>query len=109
MDMLTDLVRGTDLTVPERTAALVGDVVIPGEERQRNAAKEAGVFAPPVPRECGGHGLGMPARTTASEKAGHSAPGLLPANSAAPDGATMHPRWSTARRALRRLNAESAR
>ncbi|MBN6038356.1 acyl-CoA dehydrogenase family protein [Amycolatopsis sp. 195334CR] len=87
----------------ERTAAFVRDVVIPVEERHRgvvtsdevrvelqNAAKAAGVFAPHVSKEYGGHGLDMRARAAVFEEAGYSLLGPLALNIAAPDEGNTH-------------------
>jgi acyl-CoA dehydrogenase len=87
----------------ERTAAFVRDVVVPIEEFHRGvthddvvrrgmqtAAKEAGVFAPHVGVEYGGHGLGMRDRALVFEEAGYSLFGPLALNIAAPDEGNMH-------------------
>ncbi|KAA9156323.1 acyl-CoA dehydrogenase family protein [Amycolatopsis acidicola] len=86
-----------------RTAKFIRDVVIPIEEEHRgvvtsdevrarlqNAAKEAGVFAPHVSPEFGGHGLGMLGRAAVFEEAGYSLLGPLALNIAAPDEGNMH-------------------
>jgi acyl-CoA dehydrogenase len=86
-----------------RTAAFVREVVLPIEavhhgvprsedvrtELQR-AAKEAGVFAPHVTPEFGGHGLDMRGRAAVFEEAGYSLLGPLALNIAAPDEGNMH-------------------
>ena len=87
----------------ERTAAFVRDVVIPVEEEHRGvvtsdevrselqrAAKDAGVFAPHVSTEYGGHGLDMRGRVAVFEEAGYSLLGPLALNIAAPDEGNMH-------------------
>lgn len=86
-----------------RTAAFVRDVVIPVEEQHRGvthddavrtalqqAAKDAGVFAPHVSPEHGGHGLDMRDRAVVFEEAGYSLLGPLALNIAAPDEGNMH-------------------
>ena len=87
----------------QRTAAFVRTSVIPVEERcggvltddavRRDlqvAAREAGVFAPHVATEFGGHGLGMSDRAPVFEEAGYSLLGPLALNIAAPDEGNMH-------------------
>jgi len=88
-----------------RTAAFVREVVVPEEERYagvvatggealrerlQTAAKAAGVFAPHVSREYGGHGLDMVSRACVFEEAGWSLFGPLALNIAAPDEGNMH-------------------
>ncbi len=88
-----------------RTAAFVRTVVAPEEERYagvataggdelrlrlQQAAREAGVFAPHVAKEYGGHGLGMRDRAVVFEEAGWSLLGPLALNIAAPDEGNMH-------------------
>lgn len=89
-----------------RTATFVREVVIPVEERYggvvtgaagteirarlQGAAKEAGVFAPHVSPEYGGHGLDMRSRAVVFEEAGYSLFGPLAINIAAPDEGNMH-------------------
>ena len=86
-----------------RTTELVRDVVIPVEEdcggvvrsehvrvALQTAAKAAGVFAPHVPTEFGGHGLNMCDRAPVFEAAGYSLLGPLALNIAAPDEGNMH-------------------
>ncbi|NUS54740.1 MAG: acyl-CoA dehydrogenase family protein [Streptomycetaceae bacterium] len=89
----------------ERTAAFVREVVVPAEvehggdcaragdavrERLQRAATEAGVFAPHVAREYGGHGLDMRDRAVVFEEAGYSLFGPPALNIAAPDEGNMH-------------------
>ena len=89
----------------DRTAAFVRDVVAPEEERfagvvaaggeelrrhLQRAAREAGVFAPHVAPEYGGHGLDMRGRAVVFEEAGWSLFGPLALNIAAPDEGNMH-------------------
>ena len=86
-----------------RTAGFVRDAVIPVEEehhgvvrdedvrtRLQRAAKDAGVFAPHVAAEYGGHGLDMRGRAAVFEEAGYSLLGPLALNIAAPDEGNMH-------------------
>ena len=85
------------------TAAFVREVVVPVEERHagvvrddavraelQRAAREAGVFAPHVGVEHGGHGLDMRGRAVVFEEAGYSLLGPLALNIAAPDEGNMH-------------------
>ncbi|MFJ9855531.1 acyl-CoA dehydrogenase family protein [Streptomyces sp. NPDC101150] len=87
----------------QRTARFVREVVLPVEEEHRGvvrsdavrtrlqtAAKEAGVFAPHVAPEYGGHGLDMRGRALVFEEAGYSLLGPLALNIAAPDEGNMH-------------------
>ncbi|ONH61681.1 acyl-CoA dehydrogenase [Frankia sp. CcI49] len=86
-----------------RTAQFVREVVLPAEERNRSAvpsealrrelqdaARAAGVFAPHVSAEYGGHGLDMRGRAAVFEEAGYSLLGPLALNIAAPDEGNMH-------------------
>ncbi len=75
-------------SIVERTRALVREVVLPLDDehdgdieaaggepvraRLQAAAKEAGVFAPHAPVDCGGLGLGMVDRAPVFEEAGYS-------------------------------------
>ena len=87
----------------DRTAAFVREVVIPVEDAHRGttysdalraelqqAAKDAGLFAPHVSVEYGGHGLDMRGRAAVFEEAGYSLLGPLALNIAAPDEGNMH-------------------
>lgn len=90
----------------ERTRRLVQTTVLPLEvqwdgdiERAggddlrvqlQDAAREAGVFAPHVAVELGGHGLGMVDRAPVFEAAGYSVFGPLALNIAAPDEGNVH-------------------
>jgi acyl-CoA dehydrogenase len=87
----------------ERTATFVREVVVPVEERSggvapddavrrdlQAAARAAGVFAPHVSAEFGGHGLDMRDRAVVFEEAGWSLFGPLACNIAAPDEGNMH-------------------
>jgi acyl-CoA dehydrogenase len=86
-----------------RTAEFVREVVLPIEDQHRGvvrsddvraelqrAAKDAGVFAPHVDAEFGGHGLDMRGRATVFEEAGYSLLGPMALNIAAPDEGNMH-------------------
>jgi acyl-CoA dehydrogenase len=88
-----------------RTADFVRTVVSPEEERLggvasdggeelrlrlQQAARDAGVFAPHVAMEYGGHGLDMRDRAVVFEEAGWSLLGPLALNIAAPDEGNMH-------------------
>jgi acyl-CoA dehydrogenase len=88
-----------------RTSAFVDAVVAPEEQRLagvatdggeplrlrlQEAAREAGVFAPHVARDYGGHGLDMRGRAVVFEEAGRSLLGPLALNIAAPDEGNMH-------------------
>src|SRR5918994_4514057 len=88
-----------------RTAAFVDAVVAPEEQRLagvatdggeqlrvrlQESAREAGVFAPHVAKEYGGHALDMRGRAVVFEEAGRSLFGPLALNIAAPDAGNMH-------------------
>ncbi|MEU4673233.1 acyl-CoA dehydrogenase family protein [Amycolatopsis sp. NPDC023774] len=102
--MAVDLSPGPEVAdLAERTAKFVRDVVIPVEEEHKGvvhsddvrrqlqqAAKDAGVFAPHVSAEYGGHGLDMRGRAAVFEEAGYSLLGPLALNIAAPDEGNMH-------------------
>lgn len=93
-------------SIVERTRTLVREVVLPiddahdgdfhaagGEElrtRLQAAAKEAGVFAPHAPVDCGGLGLGMVDRAPVFEEAGYSLFGPVALNINAPDEGNIH-------------------
>jgi acyl-CoA dehydrogenase len=101
-----------DFTVPDdiqelrdRTAAFMRDVVIPAERRDpatghgldpalraelHVAAKDAGVFAPHVSQELGGHDLDHRGQAVVFEEAGYSLLGPHALNCAAPDEGNMH-------------------
>lgn len=90
----------------ERTAAFVrarvlavddeydGDVAGAGGEALRRElqqqARADGVFGPQIPREYGGHGLGMCDRAAVFEEAGYSLFGPLAVHAAAPDEGNIH-------------------
>lgn len=87
----------------ERTAAFVREAVVPVEVAHdgvvpsedvraelQAAARAAGVFAPHVSAEFGGHGLDMRGRAVVFEEAGYSLLGPLALNIAAPDEGNMH-------------------
>jgi acyl-CoA dehydrogenase len=102
--MAIDLAPATAVAeLAQRTAAFVRTSVIPVEERcggvltddavrrdLQATAREAGVFAPHVATEFGGHGLGMSDRAPVFEEAGYSLLGPLALNIAAPDEGNMH-------------------
>jgi acyl-CoA dehydrogenase len=86
-----------------RTAAFIRAVVIPVEVAHNGvvpsddvrthlqmSARDAGVFAPHVSPEFGGHGLDMCGRAAVFEEAGYSLLGPLALNIAAPDEGNMH-------------------
>ncbi|OBH13391.1 acyl-CoA dehydrogenase family protein [Mycobacterium sp. E1747] len=90
----------------ERTATFTRTVVLPIEDRYggdisaaggdtlrgelQSAAKEAGVFAPHVPREYGGLDIGLTERAPIFEEAGYSLFGPTALNIAAPDEGNVH-------------------
>ncbi|GAA4691528.1 acyl-CoA dehydrogenase family protein [Phytohabitans rumicis] len=91
--------------IARRTAEFVRDVVIPEERacggsvhdapeplrhRLQQAARDAGVFAPHVPREFGGLGLDLRGQAVVFEEAGYSLLGPLAMNCAAPDEGNTH-------------------
>jgi len=71
-----------------------GDVEAAGGDRLRvelqTLARDAGVFAPHVPIDCGGLGLGMAERAEVFEEAGYSLFGPLALGIAAPDEGNVH-------------------
>lgn len=93
-------------SIVERTRALVREVVLPLDDehdgdieaaggepvraRLQAAAKEAGVFAPHAPVDCGGLGLGMVDRVPVFEEAGYSLFGPVALNINAPDEGNIH-------------------
>ncbi|GAA1850176.1 acyl-CoA dehydrogenase family protein [Pseudonocardia ailaonensis] len=99
-----ELAAGPEVVaLAERTAAFIREVVVPIEEANggvvpsdavyrelQQAAKAAGVFAPHVSKEYGGHGLDMRGRAVVFEEAGYSLFGPLALNIAAPDEGNMH-------------------
>lgn len=102
--MAVDLSPTPDVAeLTERTTAFVRETVVPLEQRHggvartedvrtelQRAAKDAGVFAPHVAPEYGGHGLDMCGRAAVFEAAGYSLFGPLALNIAAPDEGNMH-------------------
>jgi acyl-CoA dehydrogenase len=87
----------------ERTRAFVQDVVVPAEARDtgptldealraelQEEARGAGVFAPHVSKELGGHGLDIRGWSAVFEEAGYSLLGPHALNCAAPDEGNMH-------------------
>lgn len=93
-------------SIVERTRALVREVVLPLDDehdgdieaaggepvraRLQAAAKQAGVFAPHAPVDCGGLGLGMVDRAPVFEEAGYSLFGPVALNINAPDEGNIH-------------------
>jgi acyl-CoA dehydrogenase len=88
-----------------RTGKFIRETVIPAEEavhgsvhdgprelreRLQQAARDAGVFAPHVGAEWGGHGLDVRGQAVVFEAAGYSLLGPLAMNCAAPDEGNMH-------------------
>jgi acyl-CoA dehydrogenase len=86
----------------QRTRAFVREVCIPAEARHQGhdldpglraelqeAARRAGVFAPHVPREYGGHALDVRGWSVVFEEAGYSLVGPQALNCAAPDEGNM--------------------
>ncbi|GAA4984432.1 acyl-CoA dehydrogenase family protein [Yinghuangia aomiensis] len=102
--MAVDLTPGpVAAELARRTARFVRDTVVPVEEANggvlrsdderrelQAAARAAGVFAPHVASEFGGHGLDMRDRAFVFEEAGYSLLGPLALNCAAPDEGNMH-------------------
>ncbi len=93
--------RVADLS--RRTAEFVRETLIPEEPQcggvvrtdelraqLQDSARAAGVFAPHVSKEFGGHGLSMCDRAPVFEEAGYSLLGPLALNIAAPDEGNMH-------------------
>jgi acyl-CoA dehydrogenase len=67
--------------------------VVPSEDvriQLQDAARGAGLFAPHVSADYGGHGLDMRGRAAVFEEAGYSLLGPLALNIAAPDEGNMH-------------------
>ncbi|GAA1724363.1 acyl-CoA dehydrogenase family protein [Aeromicrobium alkaliterrae] len=71
-----------------------GDVTAAGGDaariRLQALARDAGVFAPHVPVELGGHGLGMVDRAPVFEEAGYSVLGPVALHIGAPDEGNVH-------------------
>lgn len=96
----------TAAELAERTRTFIRSQVLPIEDRfngdieaaggdelrvrLQDMSRSAGVFAPHVPRELGGHGLGMLDRASVFEEAGFSLFGGLALNVAAPDEGNVH-------------------
>ena len=103
MTDFTPTARETELEA--RTTAFIRDVVIPYEADPRIdhhgpldslraemqvKAREAGVFAPHLPEECGGQGLSHREQATVFRAGGYSLLGPMAMNIAAPDEGNMH-------------------
>lgn len=104
--MTIELVHSDDvLALAKHTRRFVRERVIPVEREHwgrlhglpeqvrvqlQAAAKDAGVFAPHVSPDYGGHGLDMRDRALVFEEAGYSLFGPLALNIAAPDEGNMH-------------------
>ncbi|MGC9538907.1 acyl-CoA dehydrogenase family protein [Streptomyces sp. UG1] len=88
----------------DRTAAFVRETVLPAEaemlhgsgepddalrRRLQQAARDAGLLAPTVPKEYGGLGLDMSGQSVIPEEAGYSLLGPLALHCAAPDEGNM--------------------
>ncbi len=71
-----------------------GDIEAAGGDALRvqlqQQARDAGVFAPHAPLDCGGQGLGMAERAPVFEEAGYSLFGPLATGIAAPDEGNVH-------------------
>lgn len=92
------------LDLKERTRKFVNEVVMPAEHRVpqevndwrelrdelQSAAKQAGLFAPHIPKEYGGLGLNWRDCSVLFEEAGRSLLGPQSLNCAAPDEGNMH-------------------
>jgi alkylation response protein AidB-like acyl-CoA dehydrogenase len=104
--MVTDLTYSAEVSaLVERTRSFIRDAVLPIEEQHdgdihtggddlrrklQAEARAAGVFAPHVSAELGGHGLNMSDRAPVFEEAGYSLFGPLALNIAAPDEGNAH-------------------
>ncbi len=96
--MTTDLVGRTREFIAEHVIPLEeefrGDITAAGGDeariRMQRLAREAGVFAPHVPVELGGHGLGMVDRAPVFEEAGYSVFGPVAMHLGAPDEGNVH-------------------
>ncbi|MFA5711226.1 acyl-CoA dehydrogenase family protein [Mycolicibacterium sp.] len=86
-----ELIRETILPLED---ANYGDIEAAGGDeirvKMQQAARDAGVFAPHVGVEYGGHGLNMVERAPVFEEAGYSVFGPTALNIAAPDEGNMH-------------------
>jgi acyl-CoA dehydrogenase len=97
-DRVRRLTESTERLVREAVLPMeheyAGDIERAGGESARlhlqAAAREAGVFAPHVPADLGGHGLTMSERAPVFEAAGYSVFGPLALNIAAPDEGNVH-------------------
>lgn len=86
-----EFIRSTVLPVDDEHD---GDIEAAGGDtlrvRLQEQARDAGVFAPHAPRDCGGPGLGMEERAAVFEEAGYSLFGPLAVGIAAPDEGNLH-------------------
>lgn len=97
-DLVPDLVARTRAFVATHVIPLEeefrGDITAAGGDeariRMQQAAREAGVFAPHVAIELGGHGLGMVDRAPVFEEAGYSVFGPVALHLGAPDEGNVH-------------------
>jgi len=92
------------LDLKERTRQFIDEIIIPAEPRlpqdvsdwvelrgeSQDAAKQAGLFAPHIPKEYGGLGLNWRDCAVLFEEAGRSLLGPQALNCAAPDEGNMH-------------------
>ena len=96
--MTNDLVARTRAFIAEHVIPLEvefrGDITAAGGDearvRMQHLARDAGVFAPHVPVELGGHGLGMVDRAPVFEAAGYSVFGPVALHLGAPDEGNVH-------------------
>ncbi|HEY0357630.1 MAG TPA: acyl-CoA dehydrogenase family protein [Mycobacteriales bacterium] len=92
-DLRDRVARHVRVTVVPLEAKAFADGHGPSEDLRRElqrAARDAGVFAPTVPREWGGLGLDLRGQAVVLEEAGYSLVGPLSLNAAAPDEGNMH-------------------
>jgi alkylation response protein AidB-like acyl-CoA dehydrogenase len=98
LSALEDLVTSTQAFIRSSVLPLDdqfdGDIDAAGGESLRielqTAAREAGLFAPHAPVDCGGLGLNMAERTRVFEEAGYSLFGPVALNVNAPDEGNIH-------------------
>jgi acyl-CoA dehydrogenase len=92
-DQRSLLASAPDRLLAPHTIEVTHDGIAPSEGVRvdlQKAARAAGVFAPHVSAEFGGHGLDMRGRAAVFEEAGFSLLGPLALNIAAPDEGNMH-------------------